>query len=199
MSREQNNTDFVRTFQQRVGLPADGWAGPKTRQALDGLLSPPAVEAITRVSQAGLDLIKSFEGLHLTAYPDPGSSNGIPTSIGYGATRDEYGRPIKLGTTWTKERAESVFRANVGAFEDGVTAALRGAPVTQGQFDAFVSFSYNVGLDAFRKSTLLKLHLAGDYAGAKDQFGRWTRNDGKVMRGLVRRRAAEAAMYGGDA
>jgi lysozyme len=71
------------------------------------------------------------------------------------------------------------------------------APVTtQSQFDALVSFAYNVGLSALNDSTLLRLHKAGDYAGAKAQFARWDKNDGKVIKGLARRRAAEAALYG---
>ena len=84
---------------------------------------------------------------------------------------------------------------------------LRGKPCTQYQFDALVSFAYNVGLDidadniaeGLGDSTLLRKHLAGDYEGAAAQFAAWNKNDGKVLRGLVRRRAAEAAMYRGQA
>ena len=80
---------------------------------------------------------------------------------------------------------------------------LAGAATTQGQFDALVSFAYNVGLDidddtaaeGLGDSTLLRKHKAGDYAGAKAEFLKWVKNDGVVMKGLTRRRAAEAALY----
>ena len=98
----------------------------------------------------------------------------------------------------------SPFARDIAAFETGVNLLLDGKPTTQAQFDALVSFAYNVGLDidddtiaeGLGDSTLLKKHLAGDYAGAQAAFASWKYNDGKVMNGLVRRRAAEAALYG---
>ncbi|WP_309091730.1 lysozyme [Phenylobacterium sp.] len=149
-----------------------------------------------KVSQAGIDLIHSFESFQPKAYRDPGSRDGLPITIGWGSTSDEQGRPIKLGDVWTRERADARFAKDLEKYERGVLDALAGAPVTQGQFDALVSFAYNVGLQALRESTLLKLHKAGDYGGAHRQFGRWVKNDGKTLAGLVRRRAAEAALYG---
>lgn len=145
-----------------------------------------------RTSQAGIDLIHSFEQLRLDAYKDPGSKNGLPITIGWGSTRDETGKPIALGTRWTKERADARFAADL-AEEEAAVARL--APkTTQGQFDALVSFQYNTG--ALASSTLLKKHNAGDYAGAKAEFAKWVYNDGKKMNGLVRRRQAEADLYG---
>lgn len=160
-----------------------------------------------RASHKAIDLIHSFESLRLTAYPDPGSANGLPITNGWGSTTDLNGEPIKLGAVWTKDYADAVFARDLAAFETGVNLLLGGKPTTQDQFDALVSFAYNVGLDiddddkaeGLGDSTLLKKHLRGDYAGAKAAFGSWIYNDGKKMNGLIRRRAAEAALYGGVA
>lgn len=168
-------------------------------------VAPPPPAAGLRVSQRGIDLIHSFEQLRLTAYRDPGSRNGLPITCGWGTTRDEGGGPIPLGAVWTKEKADRLFARDLAEFERGVNQLLAGAPTTQNQFDALVSFAYNVGLDidddtiaeGLGDSTLLRKHRAGDFAGARAQFAAWNKNDGKVMNGLVRRRAAEAALYGG--
>lgn len=189
MTRILTDNEFVVSFQERAGLVADGVAGPATLAVLDRVL--PVTRK--RVSQAGINLIHSFESLRLDAYPDPGSSNGLPVTIGWGSTQDENGRPIKIGDRWTKERADARFADDLSDDEQVVS---RLAPVTtQGQFDALVSFQYNTG--ALAKSTLLKRHNAGDYAGAADQFARWVFNDGKRLRGLERRRDAERALYEG--
>lgn len=155
-----------------------------------------------RMSPEALDEMKQFEGLSLVAYPDPGSG-GEPWTIGYGATGPE----IRPGLRWTAQQAHDRLVKDVARFEDGVTRLLGNSPTTQGQFDALVSFAYNVGLDedddtiaeGLGDSTLLKLHKRGDYAGAADQFRLWNRAAGHVMKGLTRRRAAEAARYRGDA
>lgn len=144
-----------------------------------------------RTSQAGIDLIHSFETLKLDAYKDPGSKNGLPITIGWGSTRDENGKPIALGMRWTKERADARFAADLA--DEEATVARVAPKTTQGQFDALVSFQYNTG--ALASSTLLKKHNAGDYAGAKAEFAKWVYNDGKKMNGLVRRRQAEADLY----
>jgi len=156
--------------------------------AINAALAPPA--AAKRVSQAGIDLIHSFESCKLTAYPDPGSVDGHPWTIGWGST----GPGIAKGVVWTQAQADERFKADLGRFEKAV--ALMAPVTTQNQFDALVSFAYNVGLAALNDSTLLRLHKSGDYVGAKDQFSRWDKNDGRVMKGLTRRRAAEAALYG---
>jgi lysozyme len=185
---------FVLRVQERLneygaGLKADGLAGPATNAALDTYLPSKAL-ATKRVSQAGVDLIHSFESCKLTAYPDPGSVDGKPWTIGWGST----GPGIAKGVVWTQQQADDRFAADLARFEKAV--ALMAPVTTQSQFDALVSFAYNVGLSALNDSTLLRLHNKGDYAGAKDQFARWSKNDGKVMNGLTRRRAAEAALYG---
>jgi lysozyme len=149
-------------------------------------------------------IIHEFEGFRAESYPDPGSANGLPVTCGFGSTRHLDGRPIRLGETWTREYAARVFARDLAVFEQGVNTLLKGRPTTQNQFDALVSLAYNIGLDidddahaeGLGDSTLLKHHLSGDYAKAKAAFRSWRFNDGKEMRGLVRRREAEAALYG---
>lgn len=143
----------------------------------------PAVEVATA-------LIKQFEGCHLKAYPDPGSG-GDPWTIGWGATGPGIG-PV---TVWTKATADARLAQDVARFADGVRGMVK-VPVNANQLGALISFAYNVGLGNLKTSTLLRKLNAGDYEGAKGQFSRWNRAAGKVMRGLTRRRAAEAAKFG---
>lgn len=173
-------------------LAVDGQIGPATIAALDRALARlvPANDDGRKVSKAGLDLIHSFEQCRLSAYPDPGSADGHPWTIGWGST----GPGIAKGVVWTQQQADDRFAADLAKFERGVS--IMAPKTTQGQFDALVSFAYNVGLAALNDSTLLRMHKAGDYAGAQLQFARWNKNDGAVMKGLTRRRAAEAALYG---
>lgn len=138
-------------------------------------------------SQKGLDLIKSFEGLRLSAYKCPADV----WTIGYGTTAG-----VKPGQTITKERAEELLRDDVKRFEDQVLRLVK-VPLTQGQLDALVSFTYNLGAANLGNSTLLRLLNAGDYKGAGAQFERWNKAGGKVLAGLVRRRAAERALFEG--
>lgn len=137
------------------------------------------------ISEAGLDLIKHYEGLRLDAYRCPA---GVWT-IGYGHT----GPDVHDGLTITNERADELLRADIMRFEEGVE---KSAPnCTQGQFDALVSFAFNLGLGNLRSSTLLRLHNAGDFAEAAAQFIRWDRAGGRELPGLQARRKAEAALY----
>ncbi|MFV3388433.1 lysozyme [Pseudomonas sp. NY15364] len=136
-------------------------------------------------SQKGLDLIKSFEGLRLSAYKCPADV----WTIGYGTTAG-----VKEGQIITKERAEELLRDDAKRFEDQVLRLVK-VPLTQGQLDALVSFTYNLGAANLGNSTLLRLLNAGDYKGAAAQFGRWTKAGGKELPGLVKRRAAERAMF----
>lgn len=137
-------------------------------------------------------LVKQFEGCVLKAYPDPGSG-GDPWTIGYGHT----GAEVKRGVTWTQAQADAALGADLAHFDAGVTALIGTAPTTQGQFNALVDFAFNVGLGNLKSSTLLKLHNAGDHAGAAGQFARWNKASGKVLNGLVKRRTAEARIYNG--
>lgn len=145
-----------------------------------------------KTSPDGIMLLHHYEGCELTAYPDP-ATGGDPWTIGYGNT----GPGITRGMTITQAEADVMFSERLASeFEPGVSAAL--APqATQGQFDACVSLAYNIGVAAFRASTLVRKFNAGDIAGAADQFLRWDKAAGKSMRGLRRRRAAERALFQG--
>jgi GH24 family phage-related lysozyme (muramidase) len=125
------------------------------------------------------------------AYPDPGSG-GDPWTIGWGST----GPDIKKGVVWSSQQCDERFQAHLAEFAEKVAGALGGAKTTQAQFDALVSFAYNVGVGNLLSSTLLKKHKAGDFAGAALEFAKWNKAAGKVLPGLVKRRAAEAALYG---
>ena len=142
------------------------------------------------LSGHGLAHIKASEGLELKAYPDP-ASGGDPWTVGYGHT----GPDVKPGLAITDAKATALLRTDVERFE---AAVRKLAPVTtQGQFDAMVSFAFNAGEGALAKSTLLKLHNAGNYSAAANEFGKWVNAAGKKMPGLITRRAGEAAIYRG--
>lgn len=138
-----------------------------------------------RLSPEGLALVKRFEGLCLSAYRD---AVGVWT-IGYGSTRGVQG-----GMVITEVEAEARLRRDLEEAEQWVELLCE-VPLTQGQFDAMVSFTFNLGPGALGKSTLLKKVNAGDYAGASFEFGRWVKAGGEVLPGLVRRRAAERALF----
>jgi lysozyme len=137
------------------------------------------------LSQRGAKLIQAFEGLHLRAYQD---SVGVWT-IGWGHTKD-----VHQGQVITRARAEELFREDVLTFERAVASCVKVA-ITQQQFDALVSFAFNLGVGALRKSTLLKMLNNQDYQGAAQQFGRWTRAGKVELAGLVKRRAAERKLF----
>lgn len=146
------------------------------------------------VSPEGIALMHHFEQCRLEAYPDPGSRDGKPWTIGWGAT----GAGIAKGTVWTQAQADARYEQDLAKFSNGVADMLRDTPTTPAQFDALVSLAYNIGLGNFAGSTLLRMHKAGDHSGAANQFSRWQFNDGKPMRGLLRRRMVEAAHYRGQ-
>ncbi len=141
-----------------------------------------------KTSQRGIDLIKSFEGLRLTAYPDPGTG-GDPWTIGYGHTAG-----VTPGMTITEEQAVQFLREDLYSAERDIDR-LVAVRLCQHQFDALASLVFNIGGTAFRDSTLLRKLNAGDYAGAAVQFDRWVHGGGKILPGLVKRRAAERAMF----
>ena len=144
-----------------------------------------------RTSDAGVSLIKTFEGFRANPYRCPA---GIPT-IGYGATFYPDGRKVSLNDpAITEARATELLRNMLDGFERGVLRQVA-VPLAQHEFDALVSFAYNVGTEALAGSTLLKRLNANDKKGAADQFLRWNRADGSVMSGLTRRREAERAMF----
>jgi len=149
------------------------------------------------LGSAGTKLIQSFEGCYkerpdgrFCAYPDPGSGDGKPWTIGWGST----GSDVTPSTIWTRQQCDDRFKSDMQRYANDVAKAIGTAPTTQNQFDAMCSFHYNTG--AISKATLTKRHKAGDYKGAQAAFAMWNKNNGKVMKGLVRRRAAEAELYG---
>ena len=144
-----------------------------------------------RLNKNGIDLLHRFEGCKLNAYLCPAN---IPT-IGWGNTFYEDGSPVKMGDVITQERADELFLNIVDKFANGVRSAIL-QPINSNKFSALVSFAYNVGINAFKKSTLLKLvNINPDDPSIRTQFMRWTRAGGKVLAGLNRRREAEADLY----
>lgn len=146
-----------------------------------------------QTSDKGLALIKHSEGFRDKAYPDP-ATGGKPYTIGNGTTVYPSGVPVKLGDKVTEQQADSYLRNDVKKFEAAVSNAVK-VKLTQGQFDALVSFTYNLGPANMASSTLIKKMNAGDVKGAADEFLRWNKAAGKVMAGLTTRRAAERALF----
>lgn len=142
-------------------------------------------------SQQCYDVIKLHEGLRLTAYRD---AVGVPT-IGYGNTFYEDGSKVKMGDKITQQRADSLLVLIVDSFATSVDEYVT-VVLNQNQFDALVSFTYNVGKSAFAKSTLLKKVNAGPCDPAiRAEFMRWNKAKGKVLAGLTKRRKLEADLY----
>ena len=180
----------------------DGASGdpgnPSNISSLDRVPSVPSC----RIGPNGVALIKHFEGCArlrtdgvVEAYPDPGTGSD-PWTIGWGATGpglDEKGR-IGPGTVWTRHECDARLDRDLVRYAQDVANTLDGAPTTQPHFDALVSFHYNTG--AIAQATLTKLHRVGDFTGALREFARWNRAGGRVLKGLSRRRAAEAKLYG---
>ncbi|MFI7997869.1 lysozyme [Serratia marcescens] len=142
------------------------------------------------ISKSGIELIKRFEGLRLKAYQD---SVGVWT-IGYGWTQPVDGKKVGPRMQIDQATADRLLKCGVVQYEQGVNQLVK-VKITQGQFDALVSFAYNLGLRSLSTSTLLQKLNAGDKQGAADQFGRWVNAGGKRLDGLVARRAAEREMF----
>ena len=138
------------------------------------------------IGEKGLELIKSFEGLRLRAYLCPAKV----WTIGYGHTGD-----VRGGQVITQSQADDLLKQDLRRFEIAVRKLVK-VPLTQNQFDALVSFAYNVGEAALSRSTLLRKLNAGDLAGTKLEFAKWNKGGGKVLAGLTRRRADEANLFG---
>jgi lysozyme len=138
------------------------------------------------ISQTGIDLIKGFEGYSDKVYLD---TAGIYT-IGYGSTKGitRHTPPI------TKEQGEKLLIADLADAESAVNR-LVDVPLTQNQFDALVSFVFNLGAEAFRKSTLLQMINTGQHHKAPEQFQRWKYAGGKESKGIITRRLKESALY----
>ena len=144
-----------------------------------------------KTSDKGLDLIKASEGFEPKPYLCPAGK----WTIGYGSTFYADGTPVRDGDQpVTETQAIELLRNTLGQYEDAVSRAVI-VPLTQGQFDALVDFSYNVGCANFRTSTLLRKLNEGNYVAASLQFERWVHGGGKVLPGLVKRRAAERDLF----
>ena len=143
-----------------------------------------ATIAALSLSAAGLVGIVAWEGYRGEAYiPVPGD---VPT-IGFGTTEG-----VRMGDTITPPKALERALTDVQKFEGALKRCVK-VPLHQHEYDAFVSLAYNIGEHAFCNSTLVRLLNAGDYAGACAQISRWNRAGGRVVQGLVNRRAAERA------
>ena len=168
-------------------------AGGKLTQAqvddLNKLVDKFAPSSMT-TSDVSIVLISGFEDTRFKAYDD---GVGVWT-IGTGTTVYPNGVKVKQGETCTPEQAKAYFKHDLAKFEKTVNESVT-VPLNQNQFDALVSLTYNIGSGAFKNSTLLKLLNKGDFQGAANQFLVWNKAGGKVMKGLVRRREAERALF----
>ncbi len=143
-----------------------------------------------KVSSKGLELIKEFEGFSSVAY----LCSAKKATIGYGNTFWEDGTPVKIGDQISKERAETLLKHVVDNFSVAVEVDIK-IEVTQNQFDALVSLAYNIGLGAFKNSTLLRQLNRGNFVGASQEFLRWDKSNGKPLLGLTRRREREKLLF----
>lgn len=136
------------------------------------------------------DLIKKYEGYSGIAYLCPAK---VPT-IGWGSTMYDNGEPVKIGDVISKDRAEELINYEVNHVARKLNALELG--FNQNQFDAIVSFVYNIGITAFRKSTILRLISANpNDVEIAVQFGRWVYGGGKMLPGLIKRRKDEMELY----
>jgi len=148
---------------------------------------------------AGEKLIKSYEGFPVNADGNPVGyldSGGIPT-IGWGHTGTVDGVAVYEGMVITVSKAQELFNSDVASAVNTINSLVT-VPLTQAQFDALVSFCFNIGGTQFRSSTLLKKLNAGDYVGASNEFGRWVFDNGVRLQGLVDRREAEKNLFNSE-
>lgn len=138
-------------------------------------------------TNAGVALIKKFEGLRLQTYLD---LKGIPT-IGFGHT----GPDVHLGMVINEREAEQYLKGDLLRFEHGVEEAVAGVPTTDNQFTAMVCLAYNIGMTRFRTSSVLKFHRQGKTTLAANAFLLWIYVNKKKTLGLIRRRNAERGLY----
>ena len=138
-----------------------------------------------KTSKNGINLIKNYEGCRLTAYKCPA---GVWT-IGYGHTAG-----VKQGDKITQLQADTLLAVDLQKFEYSVNKAVK-KPITQNEFDALVSFAFNVGTGNFEKSTLLRLVNMGQFELAAKQFEKWIYAGGKPLTGLKKRRLAEKTLF----
>ncbi len=140
--------------------------------------------------QLAIDLVSSFEGCRLNAYLDGG---GIPT-VGYGTTIYSNGERVKMGDSITAVDAKNELVTFCNCLADGIMASVY-TELSENQFSALISLTYNIGISAFRKSTMIKLINLLEFEAAANQFDRWVYDDGVKVQGLVNRRAKEKELF----
>ena len=140
-----------------------------------------------KTSESMIAVIKKFEGLRLSVYLCPA---GVQT-IGYGHTRNY---PFSTNYKITEEQAEKFLYEDLKKFENSIKKLVK-VPLSQNQFDALVSFTFNVGATNFKNSTLLKYLNNSEYGLAAEQFERWIYSNGKKLEGLLTRRKAEKEIF----
>jgi lysozyme len=145
-----------------------------------------ATAAAAVIGASGLTLIKVSEGRRLQTYIDP---VGIPT-VCYGHT----GPDVRLGQRYTPEQCDAILLKDIKVHRDGVMRCTR-VPLNQNQSDAVVSLAFNIGVSRYCNSTLARKLNAGDYAGAANEFPKWTYAGGQQLPGLVTRREAERRLF----
>ncbi len=138
-----------------------------------------------KLSQTGINLIKRWEGLRTNAYLCPA---GVWT-IGYGHTKN-----VRQGMMISHQKAEELLLEDLLIYEEAIERLVQ-VPLNQNEFDALVSFTFNVGIGAFSKSSLLQILNTGDYQDAARQFSRWVRGGGQKLPGLVSRRKDEYNLF----
>ncbi|MDF2514624.1 MAG: muraminidase [Herbinix sp.] len=143
-----------------------------------------------KTNDTGIRLIKSFEGCKLTAYQCPAKK----WTIGYGHTGKVDGTSITKGMKITEAKAIELLKVDLISFEKSVNNLVK-VNLTENQFAALVSFTYNVGAGNLKRSTLLRKLNAGDYIGAAAEFVKWNKAGGIVLAGLTRRRKEEQALF----
>jgi len=141
------------------------------------------------LNQAGIDLVKRFEGCKLNAYPDPGTGSQ-PWTIGYGHT----GADVQPHTVWTQVQADAVLTNELDNVYETINS-ICGPNLAENQYAALTSLVYNIGVSNFRTSTLLMLLNKRAYSAAADCFLNWDHAGGKVMPGLLARRQAERELF----
>ena len=175
----------VKDFQSKNRLVSDGVVGSKTFESL-----ATNKKQSNNLSDNGMKLLEQFEGLRLEAYLDSASIY----TIGYGTIKYPDGRKVKKGDKITKAQAKEYKVHDLKEFESTVNTSVK-VPLSQNQYDALVSLSYNIGSGAFKNSTLLKKLNSGDYKGAAEQFLVWNKVNSKRVQGLVNRREAERNLF----